>query len=142
MRAIAIRQYGGPEVLAIEQRPVPQPKPGQVLIQVKAFGLNHAEVYFRQGAWGDVAEISGIECVGLVQEGPAGRFARRGRLPGSRLAYSASMTSKTRIGIWNPDRRTGKLSCRCRRKTSSSAACYGRAVKLSVDKPGAFVLSL
>jgi len=63
MRAIAIRQYGGPEVLAIEQRPVPQPKPGQVLIQVKAFGLNHAEVYFRQGAWGDVAEISGIECV-------------------------------------------------------------------------------
>ena len=76
MRAIVIQQYGGPEVLAIEQRPVPQPKPGQVLIQVKAFGLNHAEVYFRQGAWGDVAEISGIECVGLVEEDPAGRFAR------------------------------------------------------------------
>jgi NADPH2:quinone reductase len=76
MRAIVIKQYGGPEVLAIEQRPVPQPKPGQVLIQVKAFGLNHAEIYFRQGVWGEVAEISGIECVGLVQDDASGRFVR------------------------------------------------------------------
>lgn len=76
MRAIVITQYGGPDVLAIEERPVPRPAPGQVLIQVKAFGLNHAEIYFRQGAWGEVAEISGIECVGLVQDDPTGRFAR------------------------------------------------------------------
>jgi NADPH:quinone reductase len=76
MRAIVTQQYGGPEVLAIEERPVPKPLPGQVLIQVKAFGLNHAEIYFRKGAWGDVAEISGIECVGLVQDDPSGRFAR------------------------------------------------------------------
>ena len=76
MRAIVIQQYGGPEVLSIQERPVPVPAPGQVLIQVKAFGLNHAEIYFRQGAWGDVAEISGIECVGLVKEDPTGRFAR------------------------------------------------------------------
>jgi NADPH:quinone reductase len=41
---------------------------------VKAFGLNHAEVYFRKGAWGDVAEISGIECVGVVKADPDGRF--------------------------------------------------------------------
>ena len=39
MRAIVIKQYGGPEMLAIEDRPLPQPKLGQVLIQVKAFGL-------------------------------------------------------------------------------------------------------
>jgi NADPH:quinone reductase len=37
---------------------------------VKAFGLNHAEIYFRQGTWGDVAEITGIECVGLVKFDP------------------------------------------------------------------------
>lgn len=75
MRAIVIKQYGGPEVLAIEQRPAPEPKPGHVVIEVKAFGLNHAEVYFRKGAWGDVAEITGIECVGLVRADGDGRLA-------------------------------------------------------------------
>jgi len=72
MRAIVIKQYGGPEVLAIEERPDPQPEPGHVVIEVKAFGLNRAEIYFRKGVWGDVAEISGIECVGLVKADPAG----------------------------------------------------------------------
>ncbi len=75
MRAIVIKQYGGPEVLALEERPEPESKPGHVIIEVKAFGLNHAEVYFRKGAWGDVAEICGIECVGVVKAGPDGRFA-------------------------------------------------------------------
>jgi NADPH2:quinone reductase len=75
MRAIVIKQYGGPEVLEIRERPVPEPKPGHVLIEVKAFGLNHAEIYFRKGAWGDVAEISGIECAGLVTASPDGRLA-------------------------------------------------------------------
>jgi NADPH2:quinone reductase len=74
MRAIVIKQYGGPEVLALEERPIPQPKPGHVIIEVKAFGLNHAEIYFRKGAWGDVAEISGIECVGVVKSDPDRRF--------------------------------------------------------------------
>lgn len=74
MRAIVITKPGGPEVLAIEQRPDPVPAPDQVLIEVKAFGLNHAEIYFRKGAWGDVAEISGIECVGLVRADPNGQF--------------------------------------------------------------------
>jgi NADPH:quinone reductase len=75
MRAIVIKQYGDPEVLQIEDRPDPQPKPGHVVIDVKAFGLNHAEIYFRKGVWGDVAEISGIECVGTVKSDPDGRFA-------------------------------------------------------------------
>jgi NADPH:quinone reductase len=75
MRAIVIKQYGGPEALAIEERPMPTPTAAQVLIQVKAFGINHAEIYFRRGVWGDVAEISGIECVGVVKSDPAGHLA-------------------------------------------------------------------
>ena len=75
MRAIVIKHYGGPEVLMIEERPDPRPAPGRILIEVKAFGLNHAEIYFRKGAWGDVAEISGIECVGLVKADPGQRLA-------------------------------------------------------------------
>lgn len=74
MRAIVIKQYGGPEVLQIEERPDPQPKPGHVIIDIKAFGLNHAEIYFRKGLWGDVAEITGIECVGTLRSDADGRF--------------------------------------------------------------------
>jgi NADPH:quinone reductase len=74
MRAIVIKKYGGPEVLSIEQRPDPEPGPDQVLIEVKAFGLNYAECYFRAGIWGDVAEITGIECVGVVRNDPGGKF--------------------------------------------------------------------
>jgi NADPH2:quinone reductase len=81
MRAIVIKQYGDADVLAVEERPAPAPKPGHVLIDVKAFGLNHAEIYFRKGAWGDVAEISGIECVGLVRADPEGRLK-----PGQKVA--------------------------------------------------------
>ena len=76
MRAIVIKHPGGPDVLALEQRPRPQAGPGEVLIEVKAFGLNQAEVYFRQGKWGEVAEISGIECVGLVADDPSGCLDR------------------------------------------------------------------
>ena len=81
MRAIVIKQYGGPEVLAVEERPDPEPKPGHVVIEVKAFGLNRADSYMRSGAWGDVAEITGIECVGIVRSDPDGRFA-----PGQKVA--------------------------------------------------------
>ncbi len=75
MRAIVIDHYGGPEVLQLRERPFPEPKSGHVLIEVKAFGINHAEIYFRKGLWGDVAEISGIECVGLVKADPTGTLA-------------------------------------------------------------------
>lgn len=74
MRAIVIKQHGGPEVLALEERPDPVPARDQVLIEVKAFGLNHAESYFRSGSWANSAEITGIECVGIVTEDPSGHF--------------------------------------------------------------------
>jgi NADPH:quinone reductase-like Zn-dependent oxidoreductase len=50
--------------------------PGTVVIRVKAIGLNRAETYMRQGLWGDVAAITGIECVGTVEHDPDGRFAK------------------------------------------------------------------
>ena len=74
MKAIVIKEFGGPEQLVIEEVPKPKPLHGHVMIQVKAFGLNHAEIYFRKGIWGDVARISGIECVGIVDNDPSGQF--------------------------------------------------------------------
>lgn len=75
MRAIVIQQFGGPENLVIKEIPDPEPKPGHVVIQVKAFGINHAEMHMRRGEWAEAAEVSGIECVGLVKSCPGGEFA-------------------------------------------------------------------
>ncbi|MEU9181539.1 zinc-binding dehydrogenase [Streptomyces sp. NPDC048550] len=74
MKAIVISAYGGPEVLRITDLPDPVPAPGDVLIRVKAFGLNHAEAYMRAGAWGEVAAVPGIECAGVVEADPTGRL--------------------------------------------------------------------
>lgn len=75
MKAITISRYGGPDVLAIAELPDPAPAAGEVLIRVRAFGLNHAEAYMRAGAWGDVALVPGIECAGTVAADPSGKFA-------------------------------------------------------------------
>jgi NADPH:quinone reductase-like Zn-dependent oxidoreductase len=80
MRAIVRQQFGGPEQLVIQEVPAPEPLPDHVVIQVKAFGLNHAETYMRKGDWGDVAKVSGIECVGVVHDAD-GKFA-----PGQKVA--------------------------------------------------------
>src|SRR5579872_5393241 len=95
MRAIVIKQYGGPEQLVIEERPVPVAKAGEVLIEVKAFGLNHAEIYMRQGAWGKVAEITGIECAGIVRSDPAGRLT-----PGQKVVAIVGGMGRSRNGSY------------------------------------------
>ena len=74
MRAILRTQFGGPEVLVIREIPEPEPKVGHVVIEVKAFGLNHAELHMRKGKWAEIADVSGIECVGLVKSCPGGEF--------------------------------------------------------------------
>ncbi len=75
MRAIVIKKYGDPDVLSIEDRPEPKSRAGHVVIEVKAFGINHAETHMREGKWPEATEISGIECAGLVRSDPDGRLA-------------------------------------------------------------------
>src|SRR5262249_47619392 len=74
MRAILRKEVGGPEGLGIREIPEPEPKAGQAVIQVKAFGLNSAELHMRKGDWAEIAEVSGIECVGVVKSCPGGEF--------------------------------------------------------------------
>ncbi len=48
MRAVVLHQAGGPETLKVQEWPKPMPKGGQVLIRVRAFGVNRSEMFTRQ----------------------------------------------------------------------------------------------
>src|SRR5690242_9395258 len=69
MRAVAISEPGGPEVLTIEDRPVPVIGEGEVLIAVAAAGVNRPDVFQRKGAYPPppgAPDIPGLEISGLV----------------------------------------------------------------------------
>jgi NADPH:quinone reductase-like Zn-dependent oxidoreductase len=76
MNAAVVHGAGGPEVLKLERLPIPVAQPGQVLIRVKAFGLNRSELYTRQGHSPGVKfpRVLGIEAVGIVEAAPGGEF--------------------------------------------------------------------
>src|SRR2546426_4315035 len=75
MKAIVITEPGGPEVLQVRELPRPLPTGQEVLIRVKAFGVNHAETHMRKGEWPESTPISGIEAVGTVAHDPSGALA-------------------------------------------------------------------
>ncbi|MFB9212307.1 NAD(P)H-quinone oxidoreductase [Echinicola jeungdonensis] len=70
MKAIVISQPGKPEVLQIQEKPVPKPLPGEVLIKVKAAGINRPDVIQRKGYYpappGVPADIPGLEVSGTI----------------------------------------------------------------------------
>ncbi len=76
MKAAVIRVAGPPEVLKIEELPVPVPGDGEVLIRVRAFGLNRSELFTRQGLSPNVLfpRVLGIEAAGTVEAAPGGEF--------------------------------------------------------------------
>jgi NADPH2:quinone reductase len=72
MKAIVIRQPGGPEVLKLEERPVPSLQAGEVLIKVEAAGVNRPDVAQRKGnypppKWAP-QDIPGLEVAGVITE--------------------------------------------------------------------------
>ncbi|KAH8588322.1 chaperonin 10-like protein [Bisporella sp. PMI_857] len=76
MRAAIIRAPGGPEALQLETIPIPTAKQGEVLIRIRAFGLNRSELFTRQGHSPSVQfpRVLGIEAVGTVVTAPGGEF--------------------------------------------------------------------
>src|SRR5258708_36636597 len=78
MKAAVIHEPGGPEVLKIESLPIPAPKSDEVLIRVKAFGLNRSELFTRQGHSPSVKfpRVLGIEAAGGVEPSPGGGFRK------------------------------------------------------------------
>ncbi|MCU1641425.1 MAG: oxidoreductase [Nocardia sp.] len=76
MRAVVLDAPGPPEALQLRDLPIPMPEPGQVLIRVKAFGLNRSELHTRLGLAEGVTfpRVLGIEAVGVVADCPGAEF--------------------------------------------------------------------
>src|ERR1700722_5022040 len=71
MRAMVVRRYGPPEVFQSQEVPDPQPKPGEVLIRVKAVGINFADLLQRMGVYPGTPKppfVPGIEIAGVVEK--------------------------------------------------------------------------
>jgi NADPH:quinone reductase len=80
MKAVAINTYGGPEVLTLSDLPLPDVKPGEVLIEVAAAGVNRPDVMQRQGNYPAPkghSELPGLEVSGTIAAlgKDAGRFS-------------------------------------------------------------------
>jgi putative PIG3 family NAD(P)H quinone oxidoreductase len=76
MRTVVITRPGGPEVLEVVDRPVPSPAPGEVLVRVRAAGLNRADLLQRRGGYpapqGAPPDVPGLEFAGEVARVPDG----------------------------------------------------------------------
>ena len=70
MKAVKIYQAGGPEQLIYQDVPMPDVKDGWSLVKIKGFGINHSEIFMREGKSPSVQfpRILGIECVGEVAQ--------------------------------------------------------------------------
>src|SRR5688572_16740840 len=91
MKAIRIHQFGGPEVLKLEDAPDPAPGPGQVVVAVRAAGVNPVDTYIRSGIYGpkEFPYTPGSDGAGVVESvGPGVKRVK----PGDRVYLAGSAT--------------------------------------------------
>lgn len=75
MKAIVVEKFGGPEVLRLRDVPEPKAGPGQVLVALKAIGVNPVDTYIRAGTYTRKAELPwtpGTDAAGFVEAAGAG----------------------------------------------------------------------
>src|ERR1700757_1951436 len=92
MKAIRVHQFGGPEVLKVEEIPTPKPDTGQVLVRVRGVGVNPYDTYMRAGTYAikpPLPYTPGSDAAGTIEAGrPAGKRVK----PGDRV-YTARTVS-------------------------------------------------
>jgi len=102
--AVRVHKHGGPEVLAVEDAPVPAPGPGQARIRNHACGLNYIDTYFRSGLYppaGGLPFIAGNEAAGeVVAVGPGVSEVK----VGDRVGYTSALGSYAAERIMPADR--------------------------------------
>ena len=85
MKAIKMTQFGGPEVLKIEEAALGQPKKGEAVVAIKAAGINFIDIYQRRGTYPvPLPYIPGLEAAGVVESVGEGVANVK---PGDRVAY-------------------------------------------------------
>ncbi|WP_370674295.1 quinone oxidoreductase [Pleomorphomonas sp. PLEO] len=91
VKAIVVRQTGGPEVMSVEEVEVGMPGPGEVRLRHTAIGVNFIDTYYRNGIYPAPAGlpfIPGAEAVGIVEKVGEGVVQFH---PGDRVAYAGSV---------------------------------------------------
>jgi NADPH:quinone reductase len=92
MRAIRVDQFGGPEVLKLEEIPTPKPADGQVLVRVRAAGVNPYDTYMRAGTYAikpDLPYTPGSDAAGTVEAVGSGVTKIK---PGDRVYTARTLT--------------------------------------------------
>jgi NADPH:quinone reductase-like Zn-dependent oxidoreductase len=94
MKAAVFDEFGGPEVLRIERVPVPVPDPGEVLVRVRASGLNHLDLWLRRGLPIETTmpHIGGSDIAGEVMGVGAGAGTGVGVGVGTRVLVNPSVS--------------------------------------------------
>ena len=88
MQAVEISRFGAPEVLRLGERPLPVAGAGEVLIRVRASGVNRPDVLQRTGAYPPppgASDLPGLEVAGVIESGDAAAMAAAGFLVGDRV---------------------------------------------------------
>lgn len=88
MHAVEISSFGAPEVLRLTQRPAPVAGAGEVLIRVRASGVNRPDVLQRAGAYPPppgASDLPGLEVAGTIESGDALAMAQAGLQVGDRV---------------------------------------------------------
>ncbi len=102
MRAIQVAEAGGPEVLKLVDLPMPEPKPNEAVIEIKATGVNFIDVYFREGRYpAPLPFINGQEAAGVVAS--VGADVHELKL-GDRVAYTSTLGSYAEYAAVPADR--------------------------------------
>ena len=90
MRAIRVHEFGGPDVLRLEELPELRPVEDEVLVRVQAAGVNPVDTYVRAGAYRDLPALPytpGSDAAGVLQDGGA-RVYVAGSLSGTYAEYA------------------------------------------------------
>jgi len=102
MKAIQIKQTGGPEVMELVDLPVPQPKSNEAVVKIKAAGVNFIDVYNREGRYkAPLPLVLGQEAAGVVI---AAGSDVRGIAVGDRVAYTSVLGSYAEYAAVPADR--------------------------------------
>src|SRR5271167_2696566 len=99
MRAMVVRRYGPPEVFESQEVPDPQPKAGEVLIRVKAIGVNFADLLQRMGVYPGTPKppfVPGFEVAGVIEK--VAEVAKTGAGTGAGTGSGAVETDPLRPG--------------------------------------------